>query len=31
MEFTIYRGSKQVGGTCIEMRSGSSRILLDLV
>ena len=30
MEFTIYRGSKQVGGTCIEMRSGSSRILLDL-
>ena len=30
MEFTIYRGSKQVGGTCIEIQSGSSRILLDL-
>lgn len=30
MEFTMYRGSKQVGGTCIEIKSGSSRILLDL-
>lgn len=30
LELTIYRGSHQVGGTCIEMKSGSSRILLDL-
>ncbi|MBU2572450.1 MAG: MBL fold metallo-hydrolase [Elusimicrobia bacterium] len=30
MEFTMYRGSRQVGGTCIELKSGSSRILLDL-
>lgn len=30
MEFTMYRGSKQVGGTCIEIKSGDSRILLDL-
>lgn len=26
----MYRGSNQVGGTCIEIKSGSSRILLDL-
>ena len=26
----MYRGSKQVGGTCIEIKSGNSRILLDL-
>ena len=30
MEITIYRGSHQIGGTCIELRSGSSRLLLDL-
>jgi len=30
MEFTMYRGSRQVGGTCIEIKSGNSRILLDL-
>ena len=30
LELTIYRGSHQVGGTCIEMKSGSSRILIDL-
>ena len=30
LEFIIYRGSHQVGGTCIEMKSGSSRILIDL-
>lgn len=26
----MYRGGNQVGGTCIEIRSGGSRILLDL-
>ena len=26
----MYRGSRQVGGTCIEIKSGNSRILLDL-
>lgn len=30
LELTIYRGSRQVGGTCIELKSGGSRILLDL-
>jgi len=30
MEIRIYRGSHQIGGTCIEISSGSSRILLDL-
>ena len=30
MEFIIHRGSNQIGGTCIELKSGSSRILLDM-
>lgn len=30
LQLTIYRGSRQVGGTCIEIKSGSSRILLDM-
>lgn len=29
MEIVIHRGAKQVGGTCIEISSGTSRILLD--
>lgn len=29
MEIVIHRGAKQVGGTCIEVASGTSRILLD--
>ena len=30
MELTIHRGTKEVGGTCIEVRSGDSRIILDV-
>ena len=30
LEIKIYRGSRQIGGTCIELRSGGSRILLDM-
>ncbi len=30
MEITIHRGSKEVGGTCIEVRSGDTRIILDI-
>lgn len=29
MEIVIHRGAKQVGGTCIEISSGTSHILLD--
>lgn len=29
MKLTIHRGSKEIGGTCIDLRSGSSRILID--
>lgn len=29
MKIIIHRGAKQVGGTCIEISSGTSRILLD--
>jgi ribonuclease J len=29
MRLTIHRGSHQIGGTCIEIASGSSRIVLD--
>ena len=29
MEIIIHRGAKQVGGTCIEVSSGTSRILFD--
>lgn len=29
MEIVIHRGAKQVGGTCIEISSSTSRILLD--
>lgn len=30
MEITIHRGSKEVGGNCIEIRSGETRIILDI-
>ncbi|MFC1792663.1 hypothetical protein ACFL3Q_03650 [Planctomycetota bacterium] len=30
MELTIHRGSKEIGGTCVELRSERSRILIDL-
>ena len=30
MELTIHRGSKEVGGNCIEVRSGETRIILDI-
>ncbi len=29
MELTIYRGTREVGGTMIEIKSGNARILLD--
>lgn len=29
MKFTIHRGAKEIGGTCIEVTAGSTRILLD--
>ena len=30
MDLTVHRGTKEVGGTCIEVRSGDSRIILDV-
>lgn len=30
MLVTIHRGTKEIGGTCIEIRAGESRIVLDL-
>jgi ribonuclease J len=29
MQLTIHRGSREIGGTCIELRSGNSKILID--
>lgn len=29
MKLTIHRGSKEIGGTCIELQSNESRILMD--
>jgi ribonuclease J len=29
MRLTIHRGAHEIGGTCIELESGDSRILLD--
>jgi ribonuclease J len=29
MKLTIYRGAKEIGGTCIELQAGNSRILID--
>lgn len=30
MHLCIHRGTKQIGGTCVELVSGGKRILLDL-
>lgn len=30
MELTIHRGTKEIGGTCIELRHGEHRLILDL-
>lgn len=30
MQVTIFRGSKEVGGSCIEVRSSNTRIILDV-
>ena len=30
MKIIVHRGTKQIGGSCIEVQSGSDRILLDL-
>lgn len=30
MEITVHRGSKEVGGNCIEVRGGDTRIILDI-
>jgi ribonuclease J len=29
MNFTIHKGTNEIGGTCIELQSGENRILLD--
>jgi len=29
MKLTIHRGSKEIGGSCVELQSGQSRILID--
>ncbi|RPH49076.1 MAG: MBL fold metallo-hydrolase [Desulfobacteraceae bacterium] len=29
MKLTVHRGTNEIGGTCIELQSGTSRILLD--
>lgn len=29
MRITVHRGSREIGGTCIELASGASRIILD--
>jgi len=29
MKFTIHRGTQEIGGTCVEVSSGKTRILLD--
>jgi len=30
MQITIHRGTKEVGGTCVELTSGDSRIVVDI-
>lgn len=30
MQITIHRGTHQIGGTCIEVRAGDDRVMLDL-
>ena len=29
MKLTIHRGAKEIGGTCIEIQSENSKILID--
>ena len=29
MKLTIHRGAKEIGGSCVELESGGSRILID--
>ncbi|MBN2271025.1 MAG: MBL fold metallo-hydrolase [Sedimentisphaerales bacterium] len=29
MKLTIHRGSEEIGGTCVELQSGGSRVLID--
>jgi len=29
MQLTIHRGTKEIGGSCVELRTGGSRILID--
>ena len=30
MKITVHRGTKEIGGTCIELTTGSARLILDL-
>jgi ribonuclease J len=30
MQLIIHRGTKEIGGTCVELRTGKSRIIIDL-
>jgi len=30
MQLTIYRGTREIGGSCVEVRAGSSRIVVDV-
>ena len=30
MQITIFRGTHEIGGNCVEVRSGSSRLILDV-
>lgn len=30
MQLTIYRGTKEIGGSCVEVRTASTRIILDV-
>ena len=29
MELTIHRGSKEIGGSCVEVSAGGTRLILD--
>jgi ribonuclease J len=29
VRITVHRGSRQIGGSCIELAAGASRIILD--
>ena len=30
MQLTIHRGAKEIGGSCVEINAGSSRIIADI-